>query len=94
MHPPLLGPILALVWAFRTNVSLTRVLRPVSVICWGDSARPVWPCLCPAVDDVELCHWPCQSLHTIHIPSLPPYPTKNHPSYVPNLYKQEARLMP
>jgi hypothetical protein len=58
---------------------------------WGDSARPVWPCLCPA--DVELCHWPCQSLHTLRHPSLSPtssYPTKNPPPYVPNLYKQET----
>jgi hypothetical protein len=22
--------------------------------------------------DVELCHWPCQSLHTLCPPSLPP----------------------
>ena len=58
-----------------------------------DSARPVWPCLCPTVADVELCHWPCQSLHTLRHPSQPPmssYPTKNPPPYVPNLYKQEV----
>lgn len=50
------------------------------------------PCLCPAtVADVELCHWPWQSLHIL--PSPPPmssYPTKNGPHYVPSLYKWEA----
>ena len=45
---------------------------------WGDSARPVWPCLCPAVADVELCHWPCQSLHTLCHPSPPP--TSSYPN--------------
>ena len=58
-----------------------------------DSARPVWPCLCSTIADVQLCHWPCQSLHTLCHPSLPPmssYPTKNPPPYVLNLYKWEA----
>ena len=44
----------------------------------------------PTVADVELCHWPCQSLHTLCHLFLPPmssYPTKNPPPYVPNLYK-------
>jgi hypothetical protein len=53
----------------------------------------------PTVADVELCHWPCQSRHTLCHPSLPPmssYPTQNcthtHP-HVPNLYKQEANAI-
>ena len=48
-----------------------------------------WPCLYP---DVELCHWLCQSLHTMSYPSLSltsSYPNKNPPPYDPNLYKQE-----
>jgi hypothetical protein len=54
----------------------------------GDSVRPVCPFLCPAIAEVKLCQWPCQSFHTLHHPSPPPtscYPTKN-----PNLYKREA----
>jgi hypothetical protein len=90
----LLGPILALLWASRRKPSLARGLRPVSVTSiWGDSAKRVWPCLCPAVAEVELCYWSCQSLHTLCHPSLPPmlsYPTKNSPPYVLNLYKQEV----
>ena len=105
----MLVPILALVWALRTNLSLALVsaalweslslagvLRPVSVTSVsGDSSRPACPCLCPAVADVELCHWPCQSLHTLCHPSLPPMssyppPKKRKPHYVQNLYKREA----
>lgn len=102
----IVGPYLALVWALRTNLSLAwvsaalwenlslpPVLRPVSVCIRGDSARPVWPCLCPTVADVELCYWPCQLLHILHHPSPPPrsfYSTKNPPPYVLKLYKQEA----
>ena len=47
----------------------------------------------PRLADVELCHWPCESLHTLHHPSLAPmssYPTQNLPPYVQNLYKREA----
>jgi hypothetical protein len=64
-----------------------------SLLYRDDLARPVWPCLCPAVADVEHCHWACQSLHTLCHPSPPPmssYPTKNPPPCVPNLFKREA----
>ena len=60
---------------------------------FSDSARPVWPCLCPTVADVELCHWPCQSLHMLchsSLPSMSSYPAKKLPPYVLNLYKQET----
>jgi hypothetical protein len=104
------GPILALAWALRKNPSLAGVsvaLRESLSLAqvWDlaqslphqdDSARPVWPCLCPAIADVELCHWLCQSLHTLHHPFLTPmsfYPTKSSPPYVPNLYKQEADVI-
>ena len=64
-----------------------------SLLYWGDSARSVCPCLCPTVAEVELCHWPCWSLHTLCHHSLTPtssYSTKNTPPYVLNLYKWEA----
>ena len=47
----------------------------------------------PASADVELCHWSCQSLHTLCHPSPPPtssYPTKNPLPYVSNLHKQSC----
>ena len=65
----------------------------LSLLYQDESTRPVWPCLCPTVFDVELCHWPCQSLHILCHPSLPPmssYPTKSPPTYVSNLYKGKA----
>jgi hypothetical protein len=95
-----LGSILDLVWTLRTNPSLARVSSALwerlslsqSLPYPDDSARSVWPWLSPAVADVELCHWPCQSLHSLCHPSRPltSYSTKNPPSYVPNLYKREA----
>jgi hypothetical protein len=91
----MLGPILALIWALRTNKDWLEFWDlSQSLPYWSNlKSRPVWPCLCPAFADVELCHWPWQSLHTLCHPSPPPmssYPTQNPPPYVHNLYKQES----
>jgi hypothetical protein len=87
----MLGPILALIWVLRTNPSLVPVWRPVSVTSISGWLSKT--CFSPASADEELCHWPCQSLHTLCYPSPPPmssYPTKNPLPYVLNLYKWEA----
>jgi hypothetical protein len=77
--------------------SLSPAQRPVSVTSiLGCLSKICLACLCPTIADVELCHWPCQSLHTLHHPSPSPmscYPIKNPPPYVPNLYKQEVDVI-
>jgi hypothetical protein len=88
----MLSPILALVWALRTNPSLAQVLRPVSVTSvleWLSNTylALLLPhlCWCGAL--------PLALSATPYPPSLPatsPYPTKNSPPYVPNLYKRET----
>ena len=43
--------------------------------------------------DIELCHWPCQSLCTLcHLSRTPTssYLTQDLPPYVSNVYKREA----
>jgi hypothetical protein len=88
-----LGPFLALIWAWRTNLSLARVLRPVSVTSmtkkglFGPASVPYPPphCKCRAL--------PLALSTTLYPPSYFPVsyvilPHQNPPPHGPNLYKQ------